>query len=501
MKLANATWMDDVQVQAQALASAQIEADAVVVIGTKAEFENGSGFPGAGACAAAVRSGLFEADCCKAYVVATGEEKTPVLIAVGRKEEALTEKQVRLSLAEAARVAVKHRLSRVAVIVPEQLVQADAAAAQSFAHMMVEGFLLGAYQRVTYKKDAKPAHTFASLNLYAAELATEAWNEGIKTGQAYALGTTYARDLTNLPGNVLVPSTLAEQALELAEQFGFEAHVLDEKQIEEKGMGGLLGVGKGSVNPPRMIVLKYQGTDEWTDVYGIVGKGITFDTGGISLKPSAKMDEMICDMGGAAAMLGTMSVIGRLRPQKNVICVIASAENMPAGNALKPGDVITSYSGRTIEVLNTDAEGRLVLADGMTYAKELGASKLIDAATLTGAVGVALGSITTGVVTNDDAFYDTFKAAASRTNELVWQLPSNQEYWDMLKSDVADLRNAIPGGAGTITAGLFVGTFADELPWIHLDIAGTAFLASIRGVDPKGGTGVMVRTIAETILS
>lgn len=499
MKLANVAWMNEIDVQAQALAPVHIEADAVVVIGTKDDFEQAEGFPGAGACAAAVRSGLFEADGCKTHVFATVEEKAPVLIAVERKEEALTEKQTRLSLAEAARVAVKFRLKRIAVMVPQELAQA--ADAKAFAHVMVEGFLLGAYQRVTYKKDAKPAHAFSSLTLCAEGLAADTWKEGIASGRAYALGTTLARDMTNLPGNVLVPSTLADQALELAEQFGFEAHVLDEEQIEEKGMGCLLGVGKGSVNPPRMIVLKYQGKDEWTDVYGLVGKGITFDTGGISLKRAANMEEMICDMGGAAAMLGTMSVIGQLRPQANVVCVIASAENMPASNSLKPGDVLTSYSGRTIEVLNTDAEGRLVLADGMTYAKELGASKLIDAATLTGAVSVALGSITTGVVTNDKAFFDTFQAAASRTNELVWQLPSHLEYKDMLKSDVADLRNAIPGGAGTITAGLFVGTFAEGLPWIHLDIAGTAFLNSGRGVDPKGATGVMVRTIADTILS
>ncbi|WP_019421398.1 leucyl aminopeptidase [Paenibacillus sp. OSY-SE] len=501
MKLANVTWLKDVKVQVQASASNQVDADAVVVIGTKAEFEQAADFPGAEACAEAVRRGLFEAGCCKTYVVPTGQEHAPVLIAVGRKEEALTVKQVRLMLAEAAREAVKLRLGRVSVIIPQELVQASAEDAKMMAHAMVEGFMLGAYQRVTYKKDAKPAHAFASFTLCAEGLAEAAWTEGAERGNAYAYGTTFARDLTNLPGNVLVPSTLAEAALELAKDSGFEAHVLDESHIEEKGMGGLLGVGKGSVNPPRMIVLKYQGKDEWTDVCGLVGKGITFDTGGISLKRAGNMDEMICDMGGAAAVLGAMAAIGRIRPQANVLCVVASAENMPAGNALKPGDVLTSYSGRTIEVLNTDAEGRLVLADGMTYAKELGASKLIDVATLTGAVGVALGSITTGVVTNNEEFFGQFKAAAARTNELVWELPSNQEYWDMLKSDVADVRNAIPGGAGTITAGLFVGTFADDLPWVHLDIAGTAFLASGRGVDPKGATGVMVRTITETVLA
>ncbi|NGP57830.1 leucyl aminopeptidase [Paenibacillus thiaminolyticus] len=501
MNLSNVAWLDKVTIQTAAKAASDIEADGIVVIGSRSELEQASGFPGAEACQAAVKAGLFEAGCCKTYVTATGQDKAPVLIAVGRKDEALAAKQVRLMLAEAAREAVKLKLSRIAVIVPDELKQAAGEEAAAMAHVMVEGFLLGAYQRVTYKKDAKPIHCVEAVTLAGENLDEKAWNEGAVRGQAYAYGTAFARDLTNLPGNVLYPSRLAETAMELAKQVGFEAHVLDEKEIEAKGMGALLGVGKGSSNPPRMIALKYQGKPEWTDVCGLVGKGITFDTGGISLKRAGNMDEMICDMGGSAAVLGAMAAIGRLKPQVNVVCVVASAENMPAGNALKPGDVLTSYSGRTIEVLNTDAEGRLVLADGMTYAKELGASKIIDAATLTGAVGVALGSVSTGVVTNDDAFFARFREAAARTNEYVWQLPSHQEYWDMLKSDVADVRNAIPGGAGTITGGLFVGTFADGLPWIHLDIAGTAFLSSGRGVDPKGATGVMVRTITEYVLS
>lgn len=500
MKLDNVTSITELNIQASTSLLTHMQADAVIIIGSRSEFEQATGFPGATMCAQAVRTKLFDVDEGKTYVCATGEEHIPLVIAVGRKEGAFAKKELRMSMGQAARKAVKLRLRRIVIAVPQQLAQADEREAQEMAHVITEGFLLGAYQRITYQRDVKRVHVFSSLILCASELAVHVWSEGIKSGQAYALGTVFSRDLTNLPGNILIPSTLAEQALKLAAQYGFEAEVVTEEQMKKKCMGGLLGVGKGSVHPPRMIVLKYQGQTEWTDVYGLVGKGITFDSGGISLKRAANMDEMICDMGGAAAVLGAMIVIGRLRPQVNVLCVVAAAENMPAGNALKPGDIVTSYSGRTIEVLNTDAEGRLVLADGITYAQELGATKLIDVATLTGAVVTALGSIMTGALTNNESFFKQFQRAAGRTDELVWQLPSHQQYQDMLKSDVADVRNAIPGGAGTITAGLFVGTFVDELPWIHLDIAGTTLAKCAHGINPKGATGVMVRTIADTIL-
>lgn len=503
MKMTNATQLEQLQIEAVSTAVQAQEADALVVLGTKAAWEAGlTEIPGVQAVKDAVATGLFEAKHGSVHVFPVREGKARFLIAVGCKEEPLTANDIRIMLADAAREAMKLQASKVAVHIAAELVTATVEKnAKIVSHAIVEGFMLGAYSRVTYKKGAKPIHAFASLTLNVEGASLEEWQQGAASGKAYALGTTIARDLVNLPGNTLVPSTLADYALELAETYGFEAHVLDENQIQEKGMGALYGVGKGSVNPPRMIVLKYQGTPEWKDVTGLVGKGITFDTGGISLKRAGNMDEMICDMGGAAAMLGTMAVIGQMKPEANVLCVIASAENMPDGKALKPGDIITSYSGRTIEVLNTDAEGRLVLADGMTYAKELGADRIIDAATLTGAVGVALANLTTGVVTNDEVFFQQFAAASKRTGEYVWAFPNHPEYWDMIKSDVADVKNSVPGGAGSITAGMFVGTFADELPWIHLDIAGTAFIPGKRGVNPKGGTGAMVRTIAEYIVS
>ncbi|UHA76126.1 leucyl aminopeptidase [Paenibacillus sp. 481] len=501
MILTNVNWMNETNISVLAGDAVQAEADAVVVIATKKQWEQGTHVvPGAKLVQQAVQCGLF--DGIKTQSFPTGSDKAPVLIAVGHSNDVLTIADIRIMMVQAAKEALKARAKRVAIVVPQQSDSMKFTGSLAEAgHAIIEGFLLGAYQRVTYKRDAKPPHGFEQLTVYGADDALEQVEQGATRGKAYALGTTLARDLTNLPGNVLYPSKMAEVAQDLAHTFGFEVHILDEHQAEAKGMGGLIGVGKGSVNPPRMIVLKYQGKEEWNDVYGLVGKGITFDTGGISIKPSANMEQMICDMGGAGTMLGAMVTIGHLRPKANVLCVIASAENMPAGNALKPGDVITSYSGRTIEVINTDAEGRLVLADAMTYAKELGATKLIDAATLTGAVTVALGDFTTGVVTNDEALMQQLTTASKRTGEYVWQLPSHQEYWDLLKSEVADVRNSCGRAGGTITAGLFVGTFADGLPWVHLDIAATAFLNKARGVDPKGGTGAMVRTIAEMITS
>lgn len=383
---------------------------------------------------------------------------------------------------------------------------------ESIVQAFTEGVLLGGYQMKSYSRDRETLSSLREVHYLIeqgylsdkdvdkeGEAVQQAIELSIKRAEIYALSTNYARDLTNLPGNKLTPSKLADEALELAEKYGFECTILDEKDIVEQGMGGLYNVGKGSIHPPRMIVLKYQGLPSSTDRLGLVGKGITFDTGGISLKKAEGMEEMIGDMGGAAALLGVMQAVGKLRPRLNLLAVIPAAENMPSGAAYKPGDVLTTMSGRTIEVLNTDAEGRIVLADGITYAKQLGANRLIDVSTLTGAVMVCLGDVATGAVTNNPDFMQQYKEAADRSGEKLWELPAYPEYWAMLKSDVADVKNATGRMAGAITAGLFIGIFAEETPWIHLDIGGTAWLQKDRGVDPKGGTGVMVRTILEFI--
>lgn len=300
-----------------------------------------------------------------------------------------------------------------------------------------------------------------------------------------------------MPGNMLTATDLASYAEELAAKYDFECEILEKSEMEELGMGGILAVNQGSTEPPKMIVLKYQGKKEWEDVVGLVGKGITFDTGGYSIKTKSGIVGMKSDMGGAAAVLGAMETIGELRPEQNVLCVIPSTDNMISGGAMKPDDVIVSLSGKTIEILNTDAEGRLVLADGITYAKQHGASVLVDVATLTGGVVVALGTETTGAMTNDQSFYQQVADAAQESGEAIWQLPITEKDKKRVKSSqMADLNNS-PGREGhAIMAGTFLGEFAESTPWVHLDIAGTATANKATCFGPAGATGVMARTLA-----
>ncbi|WP_234973087.1 leucyl aminopeptidase [Paenibacillus vortex] len=430
--------------------------------------------------------------------------RTRLLLFIGCPEGILTAEQLRLVAAQAAKIGTKSGIRSAAIQIPRTMVSSMAEQTpRDAAQALTEGFILGSYRKSQYKRDASERTEIDEIVYYMKEkmdAAFEAhWAEGVSRGVAVGEGTCLARDLTNLPGNMLVPDDLAGKALQLAERYGMEAQILDEKELEEKGMGGLLAVGKGSIHPPRMIVIRYQGLTTWNDVIGLIGKGVTFDTGGVSLKRASGMEDMISDMGGAATVLGVMEALGRIRPKANVVMVIPSAENVMSGSAYKPGDIITTLSGRTIEVLNTDAEGRIVLADGVTYAKELGATRLIDVATLTGAVVSTLGDVATGAVTNDEAFLEELIASSRRAGEKIWPLPSYPEFWDKLKSEVADIRNQAGRDAGTITGGLFVGTFADGLPWVHFDIAGTAYLSKERGVDSRGGTGVLVRTITDWI--
>ena len=487
----------------------QINSDAAVVLVTKRQMAEGGISPEWDPYLKELNErGLFQGAPDRTYILPVSQNgRFQTLILTGRLEGPLTSEQLRVTAAQAAKAALRIGAARLSLEVPASMLQFTVEQnTEEAAKALTEGFILGAYRPKRYKRDETVKAGIEEVAFFTAEISAEAgmeaaWHRGIERGQAVAKAVCLARDLTNLPGNKLVPDDLAKAAMSVADRCGMQGFVLDEFQAEEMGMGGLLAVGKGSIHPPRMIVIKYQGTDQWEDVIALVGKGITFDTGGISLKKSAGMEEMISDMGGAATVLGVMEAIGRLRPRVNVVMVIPSAENMPGSNAFKPGDVITTYSGRTIEVLNTDAEGRIVLADGVSYAKKLGASKIIDVATLTGAVLVTLGDIATGAVTNDDTFLQELLAASRRAGEKVWPLPAYQEFWDMLKSDVADVRNAAGRFGGSSTAGLFIGTFADGLPWVHFDIAGTAFLSKERGVDPKGGTGVLVRTITEWIIS
>lgn len=417
-----------------------------------------------------------------------------ILLGLGEKKD-LNFETLREAASRATKVALKEKLSRVAFLVPSLLEDKELE-----AHALVEGALLANYHFPGFKKTNEEKPELSSLTLYCEQEWEAEVKDGATKGEIYARGTCYARDLVNLPGNYLTPSILAEKAKELSLRHGMEIEVLEKEQMMEYGMGGLLGVNQGSVEPPKLIAIKYKGRKQWDDVLGLVGKGITFDSGGISIKPGAGMDEMKGDMGGAAAVLGALDIIGTLQPAINIVAVIPTTENMPDGNALKPGDVITTMSGKTIEILNTDAEGRLILADGITYAKKLGANSLIDLATLTGAALIALGTCTTAAITNNEELVEEVLEAAAEAGELVWRLPAYKQYKEQIKSKIADLKNTGGRHAGTITAGLFVGEFAEDTPWVHLDIAGTSWADKPYDFSPAGGTGAMVRTLANFAL-
>lgn len=451
--------------------------------------------------------GLFKADGEQVKIIATlGLYPADHIIFVGYEQDG-SSNSLRLAAAAAAKALKQLQAKSVQVLLPEALtVNATAGiGAELAAQALTEGLLLALHDRQPLNREQGERFQLAEI-AFVPHGATvvgandSAWESGIAKGLLYAEGVKLARDLTNLPGNDLTPERLAYHAEELASEHDLEIEVIDEWSAAEQRMGGLLGVGQGSINPPRMIVIHYKGDPNSEEAWGLIGKGITFDTGGISLKRADGMQEMISDMGGAAAVLGAMRVIAELKPAVNVIAVIPTAENMPSDRAFKPGDVLRMMSGHTVEVVNTDAEGRLVLADGLTTAITRGATKLVDVATLTGAVMVALGREATGAVTNNDALFNKVQKASERSGERVWQLPAYPEYKKQIKSDAADLKNSGGRYGGTITGGLFIGHFAEGLPWVHLDIAGTSWLDSSRGWEPKGATGVMVRTLIELIV-
>ncbi|WP_059105844.1 leucyl aminopeptidase [Shouchella shacheensis] len=360
-----------------------------------------------------------------------------------------------------------------------------------------EAIAMTTYEKLDYKeKKNETRKSLQEVHFYAEEGA-ESLTSDAGSGYTYGKGTNAARRLVNIPGNMMTPTDLAHEASELAATYNFELDILERADMERLGMGALLGVAEGSDQPPKMIVLRYQGKKTWEDVTALVGKGLTFDSGGYSLKPGANMHEMKGDMGGSAAVLGAMAIIGEEKPAANVLAVIPSSENLINGSAMKPGDVLRSLSGKTIEVRNTDAEGRLILADGITYAKQLGAERIIDVATLTGACVVALGHETTGAVSNNDALMADVSVASEKTGEPVWRFPTGKAYEKLVRSsDVADLNNAPGRPAGSITAGLFLAAFAEDTPWVHLDIAGTSWLNKSTNLGPAGATGVMARTLA-----
>jgi leucyl aminopeptidase len=364
------------------------------------------------------------------------------------------------------------------------------------AHLVTEGLILGTYAFERYKREA--AEKFVEEALVVSPDARSARDvaEGVRTGETYARATWFARDLVNAPANDVHPTHLAEVAESIAQAPRLSAKILDRAECEELGMGAFLGVAKGSEQPPKFIHLTYRPAGRPAKRVAIIGKGITFDAGGLDLKTAEGMLRMKDDMSGAAAVLGIMRALPALRPKVEVHGLIAATENMPSGMAFRPGDVLRAMNGTTIEVGNTDAEGRLTLADVLSYAVQtIKPDEMIDMATLTGACVVALGPLCSGLMTNRQALANRLLAAAEAAGERVWQLPLLDEYREHLKSDVADLNNVGPRGGGAITAGLFLKEFAGDVPWAHLDIAGPAFVDKDGPLTPKGGTGVGVRTI------
>ncbi|MFC4323488.1 leucyl aminopeptidase [Litchfieldia salsa] len=420
--------------------------------------------------------------------------KRLIFIGLGKETE-LTFEGLCESLGKATKLIHSSKIEQFSVLldtlVTENLDSLDC------AHALGEAVTLSTYCFADYKQKSNiPEHRINKIAVLTNEVIKEV-EASIEVGVAFGKGTNTARTLVNLPGNMLTATDLANHALELAKKYDFEAEILDKEEMEKLGMGALLAVNKGSAEPPKMIVLKYQGKDSWEDVIGLVGKGITFDTGGYSIKPKDGIVGMKADMGGAASVLGAMEVIGELKPEQNVVAVIPSTDNMISGDAFKPDDVITSLNGKTIEILNTDAEGRLALADGVTYAKHHGAKVLVDVATLTGGVIVALGNDITGAMTNNEELFEQILEASNEAGEMIWRLPITEKHKERVrKSRVADLNNS-PGRDGhAIFAGTFIGEFAEDTPWVHLDIAGTATTTSDYDLGTPGGTGVMVRTLA-----
>jgi leucyl aminopeptidase len=384
------------------------------------------------------------------------------------------------------------------------LVREDAANADT-AQALAEGFITGNFETDRYKTDKKNGKEIESVRIAGySDAEKSAGEKGLATGKVIAESQNFARDLVNEPSNKLTPKILAESAEAMAKEAGLAVEILDEKKIADLKMGALLSVSQGSVEPPRMIVVTYTppNAKPGAPVIGLVGKAVTFDTGGISIKPADGMEKMKYDMAGGATMLGVIRALAALRPNVKVICVVPSTENMPGGKAQKPGDIQTAMSGKTIEVLNTDAEGRLILADAIHYAKQLGVTHIVDAATLTGAIVVALANINVGVFGSDQAWTDKLLASAKAAGEKMWQLPMDDEYREFIKGSFADIQNIGSGkGGGSITGAWFIREFAGDTPWIHLDIAGTAWNDDAKPWLAKGPTGVALRTLVHLVQS
>ena len=428
--------------------------------------------------------------------------KRLLIVGLGKKGKS-TVHAVRNAAGTAVRYTKPRAIRELTIGVPEAVAESGVTlAAEASARAVAEGAFVGNFDADTYRSERKDV-SVQSLTVAAPARADQstiraAFNEGVVIGESQ----NFTRTLVNEPGNKLTPTVLGERAAQMASEVGLKSEVHSTDKLHELKMGAFWSVSQGSAEPPALIVLKYE-PEGVTDgpVLGLVGKGITFDTGGISIKPADNMEKMKYDMAGGAAMIGAMRAIALLKPKVRVIGIVCAAENMPDGKAQKPGDVQTAMSGKTIEIINTDAEGRLVLADGISYARSLGATHLIDAATLTGACVVALGMINGGAFSNDDATFEKFQSALATSGEKFWRMPLADEYYDMIRSDIGDIKNTGGRWGGAITAAEFLHAFAEDTPWIHLDIAGLAWIEENKPFIAKGPSGVGVRSILEWVRS
>src|SRR5271156_2440189 len=422
-----------------------------------------------------------------------------LLVGAGKREQ-FTSATLRKIAGAALRYLKARSVKQLAFLIRENN------ATEEFTQSIAEGALAANFESDKYKTEKKNDKSIDTLVLTGYSDADRAAGEkGLSRGRIIAEAQNFARDLINEPSNKLTPKILAEKAEAMAKQAGLAVEILDERKIADLKMGALLSVAQGGPEPPRMIVITYTPANPkpGAPVIGLVGKAVTFDTGGISIKPADGMEKMKYDMAGGATMLGVMRALATLKPNVKVICVVPATENMPGGTAQKPGDIQTAMSGKTIEVLNTDAEGRLILADGIHYAKQLGATHLVDAATLTGAIVVALANINVGVFGGaDQSWTDKLLASAKAVGEKMGQMPMDDEYREFIKGSFADIQNIGSGkGGGSITGAWFIREFAGDTPWIHLDIAGTAWNDDAKPWLAKGPTGVAVRTLVNLVMS
>ncbi|HET9364089.1 MAG TPA: leucyl aminopeptidase, partial [Candidatus Angelobacter sp.] len=420
-----------------------------------------------------------------------------LLIVGAGKAKNFSHLEVRKAAGTALRTLKPKMIKSCAFVLPELSAGPDDA-----VRSIVEGAVVADYDPDTYRSDRKD-YSMKEITVVAPAGSDQArLQRALEQARIIGESQNFTRELVNEPSNRLTPTILADRAKKMCESVGLKCELMGPDKIKEMKMGAFWSVAQGSDEEPRLIVMKYepQGAPQ-KPMLGLVGKGITFDTGGISIKPADGMEKMKYDMAGGAAMIGAMRAIALLKPNVRVIGIVCATENMPSGKAQKPGDVQIAMSGKSIEIINTDAEGRLVLADGLHYAKTLGCTHLIDAATLTGACVVALGGVNAGVFANDEGVYQHFTNALQRSGEKFWRLPLDQEYLDMIRSNIADIMNTGGRWGGASTAAVFLKEFAEETPWVHLDIAGTAWIDENKSWIAKGPSGIAVRSLVEFVKS